>query len=705
MNRLSRNAKRLVVPVLLAGALIAVQVAIAAAPTVSFTPTAPPGGCGLFTLTSNANDADGDITSTEWDFQTDGTVDATGSPVQTAFGTPGPRSVTLRVTDGIDADGTVDTVSATQTVEVQNTGAPNAAISPSNASPGIGDPVTFSAAGSTDAGPIAEYRWDLDNSGDFETSTGTTPTSPAQTYATTGAKTVLVEVTDSCGAKDTATATVFPQNSLPNAAFTIAPNPANPGATVTFNSAASSDPDGDPTGATLTYEWSLDGDAIFNEAAEGETNARIVTKVYPAARTLTVRLRVTDPQGGTNTETIPLTINRAPVAAFAFNPEAPVINEPVTFNGSDSFDTENTIATYEWDLDGDGTTFEATGVTVQKVYAAPGPVSVGLRVTDEDGGVATIRRTVNVSLTRPTARLAFSPANPLPGQRVTLVSTSAPSATPDAPQLTNTQWDLNYQPTAEFTPDGAGPSLATSFATPGPKTVAVKVTQTGGGFDIASITIPVNAPPVASFNVTGTLRDGDDATLASTSEDPDGSLVKHEWDFDGNGRYEQQGRVVTRELKKGTHVVELRVTDAKGATATTRRTIDIRAQDLRPPSDVQSSVSYIKRKWGIELVNFTVAVPSRTTVTVKCKGRGCPRGTFRKRSGKKKAVLRFTKLKGNLRAGSKISIIFSRPGHITGWDTITHPREQPPHGPQRAVQAEHDGQEAQGLPQRLTHRR
>ena len=211
MNRLSRNAKRLVAPVLLAGALIAVQVAIAAAPTVSFTPTAPPGGCGLFTLTSNANDADGDITSTEWDFQTDGTVDATGSPVQTAFGTPGPRSVTLRVTDGIEADGTVDTVSATQTVEVQNTGAPNAAISPSNASPGIGDPVTFSAAGSTDAGPIAESRWDLDNSGDFETSTGTTPTSPAQTYATTGAKTVLVEVTDSCGAKDTATATVFPR--------------------------------------------------------------------------------------------------------------------------------------------------------------------------------------------------------------------------------------------------------------------------------------------------------------------------------------------------------------------------------------------------------------------------------------------------------------------------------------------------------------
>jgi PKD repeat protein len=397
-----------------------------------------------------------------------------------------------------------------------------------------------------------------------------------------------------------------------------------------------------------------------------------VTKVYPTARTLTVRLRVTDAHGAANTEVATLTINRAPFAAFAFNPEAPVINEPVTFTPSGSFDFENSIETFEWDLDGN-LTFETTGENPPpKTYASAGTVSVGLRVTDEDGGVTVVRRNLTVGLTRPRAGLTFAPANPLPGQRVTLVSTSAPSATPGAPSLTATQWDLNYQPNADFTVDAAGPTIATSFGTPGPKTVAVKVTQTGGGFDIAQVTILVNAPPVASFNVTpDELEDGDEATFASTSEDPDGAVAKHEWDLNNDGRYDKQGRVVSEELKRGTHTVRLRVTDAKGATATTTQDVKVTRKSLRNPPDVTSSISYIRRKWGAEVLNFTVAVPSRTSVTVKCKGRGCPRGTFRKRSKRKKAVLRFPKLDGNLRAGAKISIIFIRPGHITGWDTIT----------------------------------
>ena len=184
-------------------------------------------------------------------------------------------------------------------------------------------------------------------------------------------------------------------------------------------------------------------------------------------------------------------------------------------------------------------------MTVQKVYAAPGPVSVGLSVTDEDGGVATIRRTVNVSLTRPTARLAFSPANPLPGQRVTLVSTSAPSATAGAPPLTNTQWDFNYQPTAEFTPDGAGPSLATSFATPGPKTVAVKVTAAGGGFDIASVTIPVTPRRWRRSHLTRQPRTADEVTFASTVRPtPTARSSSRSGTSTATGATNAQGRVV-----------------------------------------------------------------------------------------------------------------------------------------------------------------
>ena len=51
--------------------------------------------------------------------------------------------------------------------------------------------------------------------------------------------------------------TLFVSNTRPNASFTVSPNPAQIGATVTFNASASNDPD--PGGTIVKYEWDLDG--------------------------------------------------------------------------------------------------------------------------------------------------------------------------------------------------------------------------------------------------------------------------------------------------------------------------------------------------------------------------------------------------------------------------------------------------------------
>ena len=73
----------------------------------------------------------------------------------------------------------------------------------------------------------------------------------------------------------------------------------------------------------------------------------------------------------------------------------------------------------------------------------------------------------------------------------------------------------------------------------------------------------------------------------------------------------------------------------------------------------------MRQPWGMTVVAFTVKVPSKTSVAVTCKGRGCPRGTFRQRSARRRATLMtFRALKGNLRAGAKINVDLSqRPGH------------------------------------------
>lgn len=76
---------------------------------------------------------------------------------------------------------------------------PSAAISPSSATVDVGESVTFSAVGSTDAdGSIVSYSW----------SNGSSSDSTSITFNTEGTQTVTVTVTDNDGATDDASATV-----------------------------------------------------------------------------------------------------------------------------------------------------------------------------------------------------------------------------------------------------------------------------------------------------------------------------------------------------------------------------------------------------------------------------------------------------------------------------------------------------------------
>jgi parallel beta-helix repeat protein len=75
--------------------------------------------------------------------------------------------------------------------------------------------------------------------------------------------------------------------------------------------------------------------------------------------------------------------NTEPVAD-AGGPYAAIVNNSITFDGSDSYDPdeEDSISTYAWSL-GDGTT--GTGVTIEHYYTSAGNYTVVLTVTDTHG--------------------------------------------------------------------------------------------------------------------------------------------------------------------------------------------------------------------------------------------------------------------------------------------------------------------------------
>ena len=97
--------------------------------------------------------------------------------------------------------------------------------------------------------------------------------------------------------------------------------------------------------------------------------------------------------------------NQPPTASFSATPSSGPAPLLVSFNGSSSFDTDGTIASYAWTF-GDGAT--ATGATAARTYAAAGTYTARLTVTDNQGATGTTTATITVT---PGATAPAAPSN------------------------------------------------------------------------------------------------------------------------------------------------------------------------------------------------------------------------------------------------------------------------------------------------------
>ena len=92
--------------------------------------------------------------------------------------------------------------------------------------------------------------------------------------------------------------------------------------------------------------------------------------------------------------TIEPTYDQPPIASFIYSPLNPVANDTITFNASNSYDSDGFIVNYEW---GFGDELNKTGEAVTHAYASPGNYNVILTVTDNDGAVDTETKGITVS--------------------------------------------------------------------------------------------------------------------------------------------------------------------------------------------------------------------------------------------------------------------------------------------------------------------
>jgi PKD repeat protein len=342
-----------------------------------YSPTSPAVGEWVQFNGSASTDPNGTVASYAWNFG-DGTT-ATGAVIWHRFLASGNYAVALTVTDNQGASTT-----SSQLVSVGAMNQPPLAVFTNDPAVGIpGSWMQFDASASSDTdGTIGAYSW---NFGDGTTGTGSVLW---HRYTSAGSYSVVLTVTDNLGASTSVTRVILvgTANQPPIASFVV-PTAPSVGSWARFDATASSDPDG----TIVSYLWA------FGDGATGTGN--VVYHQFAAAGTFSVTLTVADNGGATNSITQLVAVGtplQAPVAAFTYSPSSPVVGSPVVFNASTSYDPDGTIVSYQWDLNGDGST-DATGVTGQVIYSTPGTAIVQLTVTDNSGLTAYATRTIAVS--------------------------------------------------------------------------------------------------------------------------------------------------------------------------------------------------------------------------------------------------------------------------------------------------------------------
>ncbi len=134
-----------------------------------------------------------------------------------------------------------------------------------------------------------------------------------------------------------------PPTAIADASPTSGPTPL----TVNFDATDSTDPENDP----LSYAWDLDADGAFDDSTSPTPS-----RTYTNPDTYNVRLRVSDPGGGTSTDSVTVTAGGSPPSATIGSPAPSLtwkVDDRIDFSGSATDPQDGTLAAsrFIWALD------------------------------------------------------------------------------------------------------------------------------------------------------------------------------------------------------------------------------------------------------------------------------------------------------------------------------------------------------------------
>jgi PKD repeat protein len=339
--------------------------------------------------------------------------------------------------------------------------------------------------------------------------------------------------------------------------------------TVNFDASASTDSDG----SIVKYEFDWDG-ARTNHDWLNNGSVASASFTFTTEGVYDVMLRVTDDGGASSVDQVAITVTtpqfQAPSALLLADDTFGAAPHDVNFDASGSSDPDGTIVTYEWDFDGDGVFETNTGATAQAFhsYMVNGLYDAAVRVTDDDGLTDEASVTITVS-DAPQAPVADLQLTPDQGDIPLNVTLDASGSTDLDGSITLYEWDFDGDGIMDDS--GTAASIQHTYTDAGVFNPTVRVTDDTSLIDEASAPLACFDPgaPAATAVLRANPRYGP-APLnvdfdATGSFSNGGNIVLYEWDWDGDGTYDEatsnDGTVAHSFGSAGTYDATVRVTD------------------------------------------------------------------------------------------------------------------------------------------------
>ena len=470
-------------------------------------------------------DEDGSIVSYTWDFG-DGEYAYIDNPVH-VFTENGSYDVTLTVCDNTDLCDSV-------ILNIFVNKPPIAVVEISEMVILLGDVITFDASGSYDIdGEVEFFYWNFDDG--FTSNQATTE----HEFRNSGFYNVSVKIIDDLNDITTVYYLIEVINRLPLVDFTFNPEDGDTRTIFSFTD-QSYDNDGD------VEEWKWDfGDSEISEEQNPEHR-------FALPGTYTVTLTVYDDQGGENSTSRTISVVNSPPDPDIFIYEG--INEGenqwtvpadriLKLYGNASTDTENDELFFSWtygDENFDGEIFETN--------LQPGLHDIQLNVLDQRGDSTMETFSLNAKRV-PILSLPQSEIDILTNQEFTFYSST------EWGEIELYRWNINDVNIVKTTDS----STIFSSEDGGEYFVSVigKHAETKLWTEEFIVQITVYEPPVASFNFTGIINEGDWVNFDGRSSN--GLELQYEWILDGVLLSGDEEEITALIDSGGTHTMGLRV--------------------------------------------------------------------------------------------------------------------------------------------------